>query len=257
MALIGMAVYSTEENKKDDCLYKTLSSLVSTVDFNSHRLMLSVNAATDRTRDILSVFGEFIDGIFYNEENIGTARAINKVWSQRSPGEHLVKMDDDIVVNGYYGWLDEMEEAVRRDPLIGQIGLKRKDCWENVNHPDPDYKSELIQLPHTPGERWMVVEKANHIIGSCVLHSSALVDKCGGLFQYGHYGYDDVIYSWKTRAAGFYSCFLFHVPIDHIDQGLTPYQGFKERSASEHTDKTIQLCHAIYHGKVSCYHPFD
>lgn len=256
MALIGVAVFSTSENKKDECLQRTLESLYETVDFSRHRLMLSVNAATERTRDIIIDFGGMISGVIDNGDNIGTARAINKIWAKRKPGEHCVKMDDDIVVNGYTDWLDEMEEAVRRDANIGQIGLKRKDCWENVNHPDTDYKSELIQLPHVPGERWMVVEKANHIIGSCVLHSSALIDKVGALYQPSLYGYDDVIMSWRTRAAGFYSCFLPHVPIDHVDEGKTVYQDWKHKHSGEVTDEVIKLCHAIWKGEKSFYFPF-
>lgn len=256
MALIGVAVFSTSENKKDECLQRTLESLYETVDFSRHRLMLSVNAATERTRDIIIDFGGMISGVIDNGDNIGTARAINKIWAKRKPGEHCVKMDDDIVVNGYTDWLDEMEEAVRRDANIGQIGLKRKDCWENVSHPDPDYKSELIQLPHVPGERWMVVEKANHIIGSCVLHSSALIDKVGALYQPSLYGYDDVIMSWRTRAAGFYSCFLPHVPIDHVDEGKTVYQDWKHKHSGEVTDEVIKLCHAIWKGEKSFYFPF-
>lgn len=265
MAIIGMAVYSTSENKKDECLEKTLWSLYRTVNFNKHRLILSVNSYTPETKEIFRRFKtniassltcNIISDIIYNDKNIGTAAAINKVWAKRKPGEHCVKMDDDIVVNGYTDWLDEMEEAVSRDANIGQIGLKRKDCWENVSHPDPDYKSELIQLPHVPGERWMVVEKANHIIGSCVLHSSALIDKVGALYQPSLYGYDDVIMSWRTRAAGFYSCFLPHVPIDHVDEGKTVYQDWKHKHSGEVTDEVIKLCHAIWKGEKSFYFPF-
>lgn len=255
-ALIAMAIFSTEENKKDKCLEQTLASLARTVDFTRHRLMLSVNAYTEETKAILLTYQNITSKVIWNGENLGTARAINKAWSLREPGEHCVKMDDDIVINDHIGWLDEMEEAVRRDPLIGQIGLKRKDCWENVNHPDPEYKSELIQLQHVPGERWMIVEKANHIIGSCVLHSSALIDKAGALYQPSLYGYDDVIMSWRTRAAGFYSCFLPHVPIDHVDEGKTPYQDWKHKHSGEVTKEVIELCHAIWKKERSYYFPF-
>jgi len=276
MALIAIATYCTEENQKLDCLKKTISSLKSTVNFNNHRLIIVDNNSCTQAKDYLigleaisetMIAGNFGDAIkdrhykskvsfIYNGENIGTARAINKAWALREPGEHVVKMDDDIVINNHVGWLDEMEEAVRRDPLIGQIGLKRKDCWENVIHPDPEYKSELIQLQHVPGERWMIVEKANHIIGSCVLHSSALIDKAGALYQPSLYGYDDVIMSWRTRAAGFYSCFLPHVPIDHIDEGKTPYQDWKHKHSGEVTKEVIELCHAIWKKERSYYFPF-
>lgn len=254
-----MSVYCTEENKKDECLYKTLCSIERTVNMDEHRLILSVNGATDETRNIIEDFS-LSDGIcktvydtIWNNENIGTAKAINKVWAQRLPGEHVIKMDDDVVIHSE-GWVDEMEEAIRRDPLIGQVGLKRKDCWENPKHESDDYRSELIMLPQVPGERWMIVEKVKHVIGTCVMHSSALIDKIGGLYQPSLYGYDDVIASHRTHLAGFYSCFLPHINIDHIDKGDTPFQSWKERHSGEVTQEVINLVHAMYRGEKSIYY---
>ncbi len=109
---------------------------------------------------------------FTNNENIGTARAINKAWARRAPGQHCIKMDDDVVIHSS-GWLDQLEEAIRRDSSIGQIRLKRKDVWEHPKHESPDLRSELIMLPHAGGEPWMVVGKVKHVIGTCVLHLSA------------------------------------------------------------------------------------
>ena len=68
-------------------------------------------------------------------------------------------MDDDVVIH-YAGWIDEMEEVLRRDLSIGIVGLKRKDCIENVNHTDPYYRVHFMQLPHEPYERWVIVEEA-------------------------------------------------------------------------------------------------
>ena len=131
-----MAVYSTEENKKDECLAKTLKSLDETVNFKRHRLMLSVNGATEVTKRIIHNNRDIIEKVFWNDENLGTAEAINKIIKERKPGEHIVKEDDDIVIH-QAGWLDILEDIVNNDPLIGQAGLKRKDCIENPSHSDP------------------------------------------------------------------------------------------------------------------------
>jgi GT2 family glycosyltransferase len=253
--LIGMAVYSTHENQKDKCLAQTLASLNDTVDFTKHRLMLSVNARTEETMHIIRMYNHIIDEVFFNHENIGTARAINKCWALREPGEHCIKCDDDWVVNDYNGWLDDMEECIRRDPKIGQVALKRKDCWENPAHEHPDYRSTLQMLQHVPGEKWLIVEKVRHCIGTCVLHNSALLDKVGFLYQPSQYGYDDVIMSHRSEIAGFYNCFIPHVPIDHIDAGTTPYQPWKERHAGEQTQGVIDLVHAMLRGEKSIYYP--
>lgn len=256
MSLIGMAVYSTHENKKDECLRQTLASLNDTVDFTRHRLMLSVNAATEETHHIMRMYNHIIEKIFINDSNIGTARAINKCWALREAGEHCIKCDDDWVVDRE-GWCDEMEEAIKRDPRIGQIALKRTDCWEHPEHENPDYKSIPHMLPHKPGERWIMVEKVKHTIGTVVMHNSDLIDVAGGLFQFTQYGYDDVIYSHKCYIAGFYSCFLPHYILHHIDPGTTPYQGWKERHAGQQTQNVIQLVHEMRAGIKSIYHPFE
>lgn len=231
MALIGMAVYSTEENGKDKYLNKTLKSLFKTVDFKKHRLMLSVNAYTEQTKHLITIYSDIISEVFYNEKNIGTAEAINLIWRKRMPNEHAVKMDDDIVIHNP-GWLDDLECVVHWGHNIGQAGLKRKDCMEHPNRND-FYKSTLEFLPWQPNRKWIVLEKVNHVMGSCVLHSANLLDKIGYLWQPGLYGFDDSFMSLRSKLAGFTNVFVPHVEIDHIDPGQTPYQKWKENAASE------------------------
>lgn len=255
MALIGMAVYCTEENKKDECFRKTIDSLWKTVDFFKHHLILSVNGSTAKTLETIECAdnrGMLYNAIF-NDKNVGTAKAINKAWQMRAPGENCIKMDDDIVIHNP-GWVDLMEDAIKADPLIGQIGLKRKDCWEYPGHPEADFKSELIMLPHTPGHKWQVVEKVKHVIGSCVMHSSALLDKVGYLYQPSLYGYDDVIMSHRSQIAGFYNCFIPEIDIDHIDNGQTPFQDWKHKHSGEQTQTVINLVHEMYNGTKSIYY---
>jgi GT2 family glycosyltransferase len=257
MALIAMAVYSTQENKKDDCLFKTLFSLRETVILGgSSRLILSVNSATETTRTILSDFQSIIEKVIWNDKNLGTAEAINKAWNLRTVREDCVKMDDDVRIYEK-GWLYELEEAVRRDSMIGQVGLKRKDLWECPSHENPFYKSDLQMLPHQPGEKWMVAESVNHVMGTCVLHSSALLDKVGYLYQPGVYGFDDSFMSLRSKLAGFKNVFLPHIDIDHIDRGGTPYQSWKEDQASSQWKEYHQIKKEFETGQRPLYYnPF-
>ena len=133
-------------------------------------------------------------------------------------------MDNDVLIHSP-DWVEQLEEAIERDPSIGQCGLKRKDCWENPENPDPNYQTELYSLPHEPGQRWIIGEKTHHIIGTCVMHSAALLDKVGYLYQPGLYGFDDVLMSLRSQLAGFKNVFLPHIDIDHIDPGGTDYTG--------------------------------
>lgn len=252
MSLIAMAVHDTEENKRTAYTRATINCLLRTVDHNKHRLIIVDNGSCDATHRLyMEVFG--IPQLIYLTENSGTARAINQAWKLRMPGEHCIKIDNDIVITSP-GWVEEMESAIAADPLIGQVGLKRKDLWEWPGHPEADFRSELAMLPHIAGHRWQIVEKVKHVIGSCVMHSSALLDKVGFLYQPSLYGYDDVIMSHRAHLAGFYSCFLPHIDIDHIDTGGTEYQTWKERHAGDHTQEMIALVKEMYNGTKPIYY---
>jgi glycosyltransferase involved in cell wall biosynthesis len=252
MALIAMAAYSTAENQKDAQLRKTLQSLWETVDWTKHRLMISVNGSTEETREILRDYEEMIEDVIVNDSNIGTAKAINKVWKLRRSGEHCVKIDDDVVIH-HDGWVDEMEEAINREPKIGIIGLKRKDLIECTTHPDTNYRSVLIQLPHKPGERWIVIERARGIMGTCKMINHALLDKIGYLYQPSVYGFDDSMYSCRSDIAGFINCFLPHINIDHIDPGGTNYTTWKQDHAGETFSKANQVINDYISGKRPIY----
>lgn len=259
MAIIGMAVYSTEQNGKDEYLAKTLKSLFKTVDFKRHRLFLSVNARTNQTDRLITIYQDIISEVIYNDTNLGTAEAINLVWRKRLPNEHAVKMDDDIVIH-QAGWLDRLEEVVDRDPSIGQAGLKRKDCIESPDRNEGDfYKSHLLMLPHKGGEKWIVVEKVNHVMGSCVLHSAGLLNKVGYLYQMqgNKYGFDDALMSVRSQIAGFKNVFLPHIEIDHIDPGGTIYQQWKEKNAMDRMAEYNNTKNAYFKGIRSLYYnPF-
>lgn len=252
-----MAVYSTEENKKDECLLKTLNSLADTVDFKKHRLMLSVNGYTEETEAILWGFQDIISIIYRNEKNLGTAEAINRVWQNRKPGEHAIKMDDDVVIHSA-GWIDLMEEAISREPKIGIVALKRKDLIQTTWHEDANYRSELIMLPHEPGQKWITIERTSDIMGTCTMFNSDLLDKIGYLKQPAIYGYDDTIASWRSHLSGFWNCFINHIEIDHIDNLAGPYQEWKHKHSGEHTTAMISEVHEYINKTKSLYYnPFE
>jgi len=232
MALIAMAVYSTEENGKDEYLAKTLQSLQDTVDFDKHRLILSINAFTKHTSFILREYTDIIEKVIWNNKNIGTAEAINKAWAVRVSGENAIKMDDDVVIH-HNDWIYLMEESIRRDPSIGQVGLKRRDCLESPISTDEFFKSKLRMLSHNLGEKWIVIEEVNHVMGTCVMHSSALLDRIGYLYQPKLYGFDDSFMSLRSKLAGFKNVFLPGIDIEHIDRGDTGFQKWKESHANE------------------------
>lgn len=256
--IIAFACHDTEENQRTPITRKCLLSLRDTVDLTKYRLFFIDNNSCQETKELLAGFVSTYGGtVITNKENIGTAQAVNLAWKERYPGEHCMKIDNDVVWH-QKGWVELMAECLHRDKEIGIIGLKRKDLAERPGHFNPDYKSELQMIPQAGAQRWIIVEKAKHIIGTCQMYNSALLDKIGYLYQPGVYGYDDTMSSWRSSIAGFKNVFLPHIEIDHIDNGDTPFQGWKEKHAGEYTQQVIKEVNEYLAGtRPIYYNPYE
>ncbi len=229
--LIAMAVWDTLANNRTWMTRATLESLAATVDWTKHRLFVMDNNSCEETQELLGYVG--LQGyplpytVLRFEKNIGTAAAVNRAWVRREPGEHCVKMDNDVVIH-QAGWADWMEDVFARAPEIGIVGLKRKDILECPWSDRPEYKSTIRMLPHEMGQRWLVVERVKHVIGTCQAFSSALLDKIGYLTQPSLYGFDDSLAAVRAKVAGFQSCFLMGFELDHLDPGGDDYAQWKQ-----------------------------
>lgn len=249
-----MAVHDTEENGRTALTEKTLRSIDKTVDLTKHQLIIIDNGSCESTKNMLEYFckREKVE-LITNEKNVGTANAINQAWRMRKPGQHCIKMDNDVVMHHYH-WVDEMEVAIAREPKIGIVGLKRKDLMECPWHDSPYFRSELMMLPHQPGERWIVAEKVKHVMGTCQMYSSALLDKIGYLFQEGVYGFDDAFSAHRCTAAGMINVFLPHIDIDHIDPGGDAYSQWKIKQADEFWPRAQAIMTAYDNGTKNIYY---
>lgn len=253
MTLIAMACHDTEANKRTEYTQRTLDMLIETVDFDKHRLIVIDNASCPRTKEILKrhSYGEHIK-IITNEENVGTAKAINQAWRLREHGEHLIKMDNDVDIF-IDGWVDEMEEVLERDISIGILGLKRKDLMETPHRAD-QWGTKLRMLPHVKGQKWIIVEDSEHIMGTCTMFNYRLVDKIGGLYQMdGIYGFDDTLASVRAKIAGFKLSFLPHIEIEHIDEGGDAYTEWKRKYAGEMMDRFNEEKRKFISGEKSIF----
>ena len=250
MALIALCCYDTEENNRTEYTKQTLKSLMQTVNMAKHRIHVIDNASCKATKEVLKDFEPYIT-IHTNGQNLGTAKAINIAWQERKEGEHCVKMDNDVVIHKK-DWCDDLELAIQLDPSIGIVGLKRKDCWENPNHENPHYRSTLALLGGG-NNRWLPIEKVQHVMGTCQMFNSDLLDKIGYLYQPRLYGFDDALAAVRCHVAGFYSCFIPSIEIDHIDTGETPYQTWKEKHSGEDMKAYNELKNAYLSGSKSIY----
>ena len=247
-----MAVHDTEDNNRTWMTEATLRSLAFRVNWDKHRLFVIDNGSCEETIQLYDRFEFMPMTIIRNQRNIGTAKAINLGWKHRLPGEHCVKMDNDVVIH-QPEWVDQMEEVFEVDPKIGICGLKRKDLAESP-FSEGHFKSSIRMLPHEKGHRWLIVEDVENVMGTCQAYSSLLLDKIGYLVQPGVYGFDDVLSSLRARLAGFDRVFLHGFDIDHIDPGGSPYSQWKIREAGNHW-KNYQSQALLYEsGVIPIYH---
>lgn len=237
MSLIIMVVFDTVENDRTKYTREAIASLHRSVNTSKgkNRVVIVNNASCFETECVIQTAVDTYENwsAIHLDKNIGTAEGWNIGVRNRREGEHVIKIDNDIVINGCNDWVEQMENVVRLDPTIGQVGLKRKDCAETTTHTNKFYRSVIRQLPHVPGERWVIVESQFHVMGSCVLHSDALLNKIGFMYQVGVYGFDDSFMSARARKAKFDTCMLPHIDIDHIDGGDNPYTQHKQKLAND------------------------
>lgn len=250
MALIAMAVHDTEENQRSKYTKKTIESLFDTVDFNIHRLIIIDNNSCKETKKIISELLKYVYKnihVITNTENVGTAKAINQAWAYRKPNEVVIKMDNDVVINNY-GWVEEMELAMKLGGY-GILGLKRKDLMQSPNASN-NWKTELKMLPHEKGDNWVVVEESADIMGTVQMFHPELINKMGGLMQAGVYGFDDTLACIRAILLGYKLAFLPHIDIDHIDVGGDAYTEWKRKYAGEKMEEFYKIKDGLINGTI-------
>lgn len=266
MCLISMAVYDTEANQRTKYTKATLDGLISTVDLTRHRLFIVDNASCQATKDLIDSFVRMNYSknikVITLPKNLGTAEGLNQAWQHRFPGEHCIKIDNDVIVHES-GWVDKLVESADREPNLGLIALKRSDLGEAPWCQDLNGRTKLIMLnQNDKSGTWIVLEvpvdsKRTHIMGTCLLHSSNLLDKIGYLKQIGVYGWEDTLMALRSALAGFTNAFYPNVRISHIDDGSNPYQKEKERSAGVDVPGMLELQTGYRNGSIPLkYDPF-
>ena len=266
-SLICMAVHSTEKNERLKYTNECLQSLMETVDFSIHKLVISDNNSSIETKDAIGCFqyefGKHFPHenltVFFNKSNLGTSGAINKAIRLRESGQHIIKTDDDVKWHSK-GWVEEMEDAIQRQPLIGVCNLKRNDFGESPFAENPDYRTKLFMLPHQKHQSWIVVEELKGSgMGTCQMINSALLDKIGYYKQIPPYGWDDHLLGVSCTIAGFQNIFLPYIRICHLDTGVTEFGiktefiEWKQKVAGEVSGEVAKLIDGYTNGTIPIY----
>lgn len=255
MSLIGMAVWDTEENQRTQLTEKMLQSTADTVNFNKHRMIICDNNSCDSTLKLYETAKNWLPfEVIHNKENRGMSKALNRILLKRAEFEHVLKVDNDVTFDDK-NWLDKLEQAINRDiDRLGICGLKRRDLIETTWNENPWYKSEVVLLPHKPGEDWILAEKVHSCIGTCTLFNYKLLDTIGYSWQHGKYGFEDILMCVRAKVAGFYCCFLSNLGINHLDVGGdTTYQNWKHEHSGQFFDAYNKLVDKYIKGEESIY----
>lgn len=235
MASIAINVCDTKDNDRFKYTVACLISLTETVDLNKHTVhIVNQNSYKDCT-DYLIEECKAKGFILYNlPENIGTANGANLVISKRLPNEVIIKADNDVVWHKV-GWADDLESTINSHPEIGILGLKRDDVYGEF--------TEVGDLLY-----------CDDIMGTCTAFNPALLDKVGVMVQPSNYGFDDVLMSVRSIAAGFKNAFLHKIKITHLDDGKNPYCDWKKREAGVYLQEVSHLCEIIRSRQLSYYY---
>lgn len=236
MALLVQCLFCTTYNGKLKYAKQCMQSLLETTDLKKNRLIvINQNSCKEATEWISGIVQEN-DGItvMHLKENIGTARGINLGLYQRKPDEIVIKLDDDLTW-GKSGWVEDMEQEIANNPLIGILGLRRDDVY-----------GEMIEDGNL---LW-----CHDIMGTCTAYNPLMVDKVGGLSQFSNYGFDDSVYSVRSEVAGFKNAFMKNIKIVNLDEGGTKYTDWKKREAGIYIQEATIYMNMIKEGKLSYYY---
>jgi O-antigen biosynthesis protein len=102
---------------KADYTFLCLRSLFREVDLHIGEVIVVDNASTDRTKELLSHFEDFVR-VIYNDENRGFVDACNQAASI-ARGKYLVFLNNDTEVLS--GWLTNLLNTVEGDPSVGAV----------------------------------------------------------------------------------------------------------------------------------------
>lgn len=253
--LICVAVFDNKENQRLDYTIETYNSLCCTVNKDTTDVVFIDNASYPETEEFLKNLAEDDFFLIRNENNVGTAEAINLgINKYAEPGDFIIKMDNDVVVREL-GWADKMKACIESDPSIGVLGLKRKDLPNSPNH--DQYPTTLQFANREHGQPWHIIEECSDIIGTCQMFSPKLIEKTGYLYQPGLYGFDDVLMCERSRIAGFRNAFYPSIEIDHVDIGETEYVDWKRKYAGTQFGTVNKLIEGYQSGEKSIYYdPF-
>ena len=257
--LVALPILDTVENGRTVLTEQTLQRLMELLR-PTDRVVVYDNGSCALTLEVYAkLFKEYDNfSVILGHSNLGIAGGTNQVWRLAHPDEIVVKMDADCMINTP-GWPALVDYVFSKEPTVGILGLKRRDLAESPTQSIAHYRTELFYVEHKPGEYWIVLEEARHIMGTCYAFSPMLRRQFGYLMQPGTvYGFDDSIAAARAHKLGFKTCFLPQIDIDHLDVPGTepndPYVVWKQQQATDGMNEYHRIIAAVADGTLPAYY---
>lgn len=155
--------------------------------------------------------------VIYNSSNAGFAHGCNQGIAAAS-GTHIVLLNNDVIVTE--GWLENLLDAHRRDPLVGvsaprsnrivghqQVGTLSYDSIEGMHQYAAGRTRDHAREHY----------RTNRAIGFCLCISRAVIEEVGGIdTRYGVGNFEDDDFCIRVRAAGYQIVVCEDVFIHHF-----------------------------------------
>jgi len=179
-----------------------------------HEIIIVDNGSGPETTDWLRTLDDVT--VIFNPSNRGFAGGNNQ-GIHAARGDYIVVLNNDVVVTE--GWLDDLIDALRRNPLTGVSAPRSNRVAGSQMIADADYPdvATMHRFAAARRARWrksgFYVDRA---IGFCLCIDRRVIDEIGGIDErFGAGNFEDDDFCIRVRAAGYkiYVCddvFIHH-----------------------------------------------
>ncbi|RKY14061.1 MAG: hypothetical protein DRP52_01090 [Planctomycetota bacterium] len=188
----------------------TIRSLYQTGAMDEAEVWVVDNNSSDGTADML--MGLVAEGIIKDRQttlmmqNMGCPKALNWVLAKRRPGQHFIKVDNDVRFLTP-GWVGKMTKFLADYPTAAMVSPWYSEL-EDSN------QGRLIARHGTWDRYWPVV-------GHCCIHSGELLDQVGffDVLVFDHlYGFEDLLMCHRAGYLGYICAVMREVKCEMIQR---------------------------------------
>jgi len=188
-------------------LVKCLDTLKTKTHFKDYEIMIVDNGSNEATKDYIRQLeaSKFISKAIFNETNLGFSKG-NNIGISAVKGDVLLLNTDTEILQG--DWLKNIQETAYSSDDIGIVGCRQRNSAGFLMHAGSYMLKSVAKgaqigwgLPDV--NQYNSVRQVEGVVGSCMYIKRELIDKIGGLPEEYESYYEDTVYCFKAREAGY------------------------------------------------------